>query len=814
MMQQTQGGCCTRGRKNNMKKSAAPELLAPVGSVQSFFAALENGADAVFCGLKRFSARARARNFTLDELVQLTACCHGRSKKIYVALNTLAKESELTEIITILSELSRLRIDGLIIQDLGVYRIARNFFPEIPLHASTQMVAHSLDGARCLERLGFERVVLARELSLSEISHISQNSSIEIEHFIHGALCYSMSGHCLFSSYIDGRSGNRGRCIQPCRRRYHHNGSSGFCFSTRDFTALELIPKLQKAGVMSLKIEGRMKSAEYVASVVGAYRTVLDSTPGQEQGAIVAARERLEGAMGRRGTVGFLSGTGGVDIVHPGQKGGIGKVIGRVKRLQGRRVFFTTSEAFFVGDRLRIQPGNDREGQGFTVRELFLGKRTVKRVSRGDTVSLTLPVATRLRAGDVVFKLGSGKGFTMSEEACRRRLRAASPPAFDVDIFISCLEKTSQLVVRGRLVGTELDIKKEFFVDMIPADRSPLGRETLLKLFAHTGQALLKLGDLTVGELPAVVVKPSRLKAVRREFYACFNERVVRWQENNVRNRLQRVQANIVQASPSSGERENSVRLYVETDDIREISAVTDSPHHFCILPIRNSVLNGLRSLQPMEQLRAGRLIVDIPSIIFEAQWGAVSAMVREFAAMGLRTFRLNNLAHFELFRSMEDLELIAGPWLYGMNSQSVQALMENGCGRFSFALEDDRENIFSLLERGEGRHGLLTVYGRVDLFSSRIAFPSKEKSVEIKNDRGDLFLLERVGETTVTRASQPFSLLGHLQQLRLRGCRNFVLDLKGVGFTTAAGQKIVDAYHRDQPLSGTMELNYSRGLQ
>ena len=797
-----------------MKIPAAPELLAPVGSVQSFFAALENGADAVFCGLKRFSARARARNFTLDELAQLTACCHSRSKKIYVALNTLAKELELAEIITILSELSRLRIDGLILQDLGVYRIARNFFPEIPLHASTQMVVHSLAGARCLERLGFERVVLARELSLSEISHISQNSSIEIEHFIHGALCYSMSGHCLFSSYIDGRSGNRGRCIQPCRRRYHHNGNSGFCFSTNDFSALELIPRLQKAGVMSLKIEGRMKSAEYVASVVGAYRTVLDSTPGQEQDAIAAARERLEGAMGRRGTVGFLSGMGGSDIVHPGQKGGIGKVIGRVKRLQGRRVFFTTSEAFFVGDRLRIQPGNDRDGQGFTVRELFLGKRAVKRVSRGDMVSLPLPVKTRLRAGDVVFKLGSGKGFTMSEEACRRRLRAAAPHAFDVDISISCAEKTSQLLVQGRLAGTELVLTKEYFVDMIAADRSPLGRDALLKLFSHTGQAQLNLGELTVGELPAVVVKPSRLKAVRREFYASFNEHLARWQADNEQRRLQRIRENVVEQAPSSRERENISRLYIETDDIREIAAITDSPDHFCILPIGKSVLKGVKSLLPMEQLQADRLIVDIPSIIFEAQWEAVSAMVRELADMGFVKFRLNNLAHFELFRSMEGLELMAGPWLYGMNSQSVQALIENGCGRFSFALEDDRENIFSLLERVEGRHGLLTVYGRVDLFSSRIAFPAKEKRVEIRNDRGDLFLLERVGETTVTRAAQPFSLLGHLRQLRQKGCCNFVLDLKGVGFTTSAGQKIVDAYHRDQPLPDTMELNYSRGLQ
>ncbi|MCK5071059.1 MAG: U32 family peptidase, partial [Desulfocapsa sp.] len=181
------------------------ELLAPAGSVQSFFAAIESGADAVFCGLKVFSARAKAKNFTMEELSQLVGYAHRLNKKLYVALNTLVKENELPELITVLQELEYLSVDGLIIQDLGLYHLLHTYFPKVPIHASTQMVIHNLAGALFLEKLGFERVVLARELSLTEISHISMNSTIEIEHFIHGALCYSMSGHCLFSSYIDGR---------------------------------------------------------------------------------------------------------------------------------------------------------------------------------------------------------------------------------------------------------------------------------------------------------------------------------------------------------------------------------------------------------------------------------------------------------------------------------------------------------------------------------------------------------------------------------------------------------------------------------
>ncbi len=189
------------------------ELLAPAGSFESFFAALENGADAVFCGLKSFSARAKAKNFSMEEMGLLSGYAHSRGKKIYATLNTLIQEAELPAIVDGLAGLSQMQIDGLIIQDVGLYRLAHTHFPDIPLHSSTQMAIHNVAGVQMLERMGFARVVLARELSLEEIAFISRNSQIELEHFIHGALCYSISGHCLFSSSIDGRSGNRGRCV-------------------------------------------------------------------------------------------------------------------------------------------------------------------------------------------------------------------------------------------------------------------------------------------------------------------------------------------------------------------------------------------------------------------------------------------------------------------------------------------------------------------------------------------------------------------------------------------------------------------------
>ncbi|MDP2104864.1 MAG: peptidase U32 family protein, partial [Desulfobulbaceae bacterium] len=253
------------------------ELLAPAGSVESFFAAIEAGADAVYCGLKDFSARAKAKNFTIDEMERLAAYAHQEGKQLYVALNTLIKETELPKLIDTLTALAAIPVDALIIQDLGLWRLARTFFPELPLHASTQLTIHNAAGVKMLERMGFSRAVLARELSLTEISAIRGQTSMELEHFVHGALCYSISGHCLFSSYTSGNSGNRGRCGQPCRRRYSAQGKTGFYFSTSDLSAIALAPKLATAGVMSFKIEGRMKNAEYVSTVVTAYRKVLDA---------------------------------------------------------------------------------------------------------------------------------------------------------------------------------------------------------------------------------------------------------------------------------------------------------------------------------------------------------------------------------------------------------------------------------------------------------------------------------------------------------------------------------------------------------
>lgn len=791
------------------KKSGKLELLAPAGSLQSFFAALESGADAVFCGLKTFSARAKAKNFTIEELAQLVGYTHKLNKKIYVALNTLIKEAELPELVTVLSELEHLSVDGLIIQDLGLYHLAHTHFPDIPLHASTQMVVHNLAGVRVLERLGFERAVLARELSLDEISHIDAHCNLELEHFIHGALCYSMSGHCLFSSYIDGRSGNRGRCIQPCRRRYHHNQESGFYFSTSDFSALEHIPALYRAGVKSLKIEGRMKSAEYVASVVSAYRTVIDAKRGSEKDAIATAKEKLESAMGRRSSAGFLQGTGGADIVLPKRKGGIGKIIGKVERLQGKTISFRVGEIVHVGDRLRIQPGNDRAGQGFTVRKMYLGKRSVKRAARNNVVSIPLPVKARVQVGDLVFKLATGKSFTLSEEACRRRLNAAPCHINDVRLLIDCQETAASITVHASVGGVKGS--KKYHAEMITATRTPLNEETLFKVFSHTGYPRLSLADLQVGELPPVVIKPSRLKEIRRDFYAYLDELVGTQLQREAKQKVQKVKGAVTSVVNVS-EKVRQSQVYIVTDHLPDLQGVTDFPDLQFTFPLNCAFFTEARR-HKMKDSERQRILWDLPSILFDHDRPAMKDMIEELLRAGFSCFRLNNIGHFEFFSSAAHAQLFAGPWLYILNGQAVAAMGGLGCHKYCLSIEDEKENIRSLLGGGNPEEFLVTVYSRIDLFTSRISSPIKEQEFTLQNDRGDLLYLKESEGLTVTRAERPFSLLGNVKELREMGCRNFVLDLRGIGFATSAGRKVMSAFYEDHMLPETVELNFKRGL-
>ncbi len=257
------------------------ELLSPAGDYECFQAAINTGADAVYLGGNQFGARAYAQNFSEDELLKAIDYAHAFGKKVFLTVNTVFKNNEISEIKAYLESLYLAGLDAVIVQDIGVISYLRKVFPKLPIHASTQMAITDTEGVLLLKEMGVQRTVLARELSLEEISHIYKKTGMELECFIHGALCYSYSGKCLFSSMLGDRSGNRGRCAQPCRLPY--NGQ--YLLSAKDICTLEILPQLIDSGIMSFKIEGRMKNPQYVAGVTGIYRKYIDqylSNPDQE----------------------------------------------------------------------------------------------------------------------------------------------------------------------------------------------------------------------------------------------------------------------------------------------------------------------------------------------------------------------------------------------------------------------------------------------------------------------------------------------------------------------------------------------------
>ncbi len=762
------------------------ELLAPAGSVESFFAAMEAGADAVYCGLKDFSARAKARNFSLSEMADLSGYARKLDRKLYVPLNTLIKETELPHLLDVLTGLAHCQISGLIIQDLGVYNLVHRHFPELPLHASTQMAVHNSGGVQMLERMGFERAVLARELTLEEIKEIRANTEIELEHFVHGALCYSISGHCLFSSFQTGSSGNRGGCAQPCRRRYIQNNTPSFAFSTADFETIDYLPQLAASGVMSFKIEGRMKSSEYVWNVVRAYREVLDCSETDLEPAIRRGHAILEQAHGRQATAGFLTGQRDT-ILRPHQKGGIGQAAGQVDRASGKQISFKSQIPLHIGDKLRIQPKNDQPGIAFIIRDMEVGRKRVKQIQSGQSITVVSPFHNRFGPGDHIFKISTGRGFTLSEEACRRRLTHGALPATRVNLDIGCTATTLTVTA-----SSPVSLQQTYEIETFTAQKSPLSLETLENIFAKTGHAELELGTLRGENLPPLVIKPSRLKAIRREFYATLSRKLQTSQGDQDQDRLAAIKK---QLQGARGCQHQTGPEYL---------VVTDQPYP-------NLLDNGTLTLilpldtEPTRHAREKEYFWDIPPIIYEGQWQEIRRQIEQKKELGYTRFRLNNIGHFRLFEEPHAMQFMAGPPLYCLNQQAFAALTALGIQHVTSSFEDDKTNITALCCHTNTI--IVPVYGIIPLMTSRIPLPA---SATLATPKGEM--LHPVQDSGLTRiqATVPFSISGRLHELQ-PGITRYLIDLRG--HTPEEHGAVIQAVRQDQAIPHTTPFNYDRGL-
>ena len=389
------------------QKGFIMELLAPAGTMENFMAALESGADAIYLGGKVFNARAHAANFGIDELREAVRLAHILDVSVYVTVNILIGDTELKDLEQYIKDLDSIGVDAIIVQDLAVAEIAKRVAPNIHLHGSTQMTAATLDAVRFYESLGFTRVVLARELSLKEIQHICKHCKAEIEVFVHGALCVCYSGQCLMSSFIGGRSGNRGACAQPCRLPYELLDSKGesvlpkheaYLLSPKDLNYSEHMNELVEAGVTSFKVEGRMKKVSYVRQVIGTYREILDEASIHEN-----QRKALASGFNRGFSTAYLEDTVGrqmMTVVAPNHQG---KPIGESYTKKGE-VYLSLTEPIEQGSLVKILQSNGsvtyytvddewtcvsdtlykgRPAEGLAVGQLYLASTPKNTKSRG-----------------------------------------------------------------------------------------------------------------------------------------------------------------------------------------------------------------------------------------------------------------------------------------------------------------------------------------------------------------------------------------------------------------------------------------------
>lgn len=396
------------------------ELLAPAGSPEALRAAVVNGADAVYLGLEQFSARAGADNFTTGNLREWVRYAHLFGVKVYVAINTIIKQSEMDDALAAVSFAHQSYADAIIVQDLGLIAQIRQTMPDIVLHGSTQMGFHNLEGALCAEQLGLRRIVLARETPLSEIRRISKETSLELEYFVHGALCIGFSGNCYMSSYVSGLSGNRGRCLQLCRKSYKAACNSfhvdGYWLSPADLCLVDYLSELQAAGIDSFKIEGRLKRKEYVGETVRVYKKAMNGIELSDED-----RESL-GVLFNRGNFhsGYLDNK---DVVFPYTPSHLGITIGTVKSVENNVAQLDVNREIHKGDGIKFIRGKFEVGTASCkggCETTFVGD-----VRPNDWVNLTTSVAlldeinnrTRKIPISVIARLVRGQAVEFSAKA-------------------------------------------------------------------------------------------------------------------------------------------------------------------------------------------------------------------------------------------------------------------------------------------------------------------------------------------------------------------------------------------------------------
>lgn len=712
------------------------DLLSPVGDFDCLKAAVQNGANSVYFGANLFSARAFASNFDLDELKNAIQYAKIRGVKTNLTLNTLIKDDEFEDAFNLAKKAYEFGIDAIIVQDLGLAKILIKNFPDLAIHASTQMSVHNLQGVLELQDLGFKRVVLSRELSIGEIEYICRNSNVEIECFIHGALCISYSGQCLFSSMIGGRSGNRGKCAQPCRLPYKllENNSvidSGYLLSTRDICGLDFIPDMINAGVTCLKIEGRMKKPEYVATVTRIYRKYIDLAESSEPYVVDDADRKILMQAFNRGSFscGHLSNEPNKKLVFKDKSDNMGLFLGKVEKYNSNKGYITVklNEPIEVGDTVSLE----RESGTYNVSEVMVSNKNIKGTKVGQTVTIGR-MKGNIKLGDKIFKMSSKSQNSIANDSLRFENRKV---ALNCEVTV----KENQPLEINITSANDLDIYKNLNItstlDVLPveAKNRPISKDDIIAQINKTNSTPFNFANINVNlDDNLFLPKVSSLNELRRtalenvENFAISNiQRISDGINYNACNENSKNANNSNSSNnPNNDENKISVLLNIlnEKYDYSSLEGID-----IVYIPLKYFVNKKYSNI--LETLsKKFELYIYLPTIIKANYRNLLSLNIENaIKSYNIKGFVLSNISNLLLLDNVlencslnkNNFNFIANYTFNIFNNHSVKELKELGFNRFTISPELNKETILDLTSSNtEVLASELIVYGKTPLMN------------------------------------------------------------------------------------------------
>lgn len=683
------------------------ELLVPVGDFDCLKAAVQNGADAVYLGSSNFNARSSATNFDIDELERAIDYAHLRNVQVHLTLNTLIKNNEFSDAVALAKEVYELGIDSIIIQDLGLACFLINNFPDLPIHASTQMTCHNLIGAKYLEKLGFKRIVLSRELSLSEIEYIKSNISSEVEVFVHGALCISYSGQCLYSSLIGGRSGNRGKCAQGCRLPYEllENNKpidKGYLLSPRDLCALEILPELLKTNIDSLKIEGRMKSPEYVATVTRIYRKYLDKIINNENYIVDEQdKEDLIQVFNRGNfSTGHLKDVPNKDLIFKEKPSHLGIYTGTVSNYNATKGHITLvlNNTISIGDTITFE----NEPTSYRVSELMINNKNITNCNVSDKVTIGR-MKGNIKIGDKIYKLSSK---CLSEKAI------SSYSSENKKIVLNCvldvhLDELIKLHVFDNN-GLEVTIESNEIPDV--AINNPISKERLEKQLNKTGNTPFIFRNIKINmDNNLYIPHISKINELRRLALEKYSNLII-----NKYKRKKTLKINKCEKL-SNMHNDNKICMLLNKLDLNfDYSKLNNVDKLY--IPLKYFSMKEYTSILSTLSNKFS-IYIYMPTII-KANYRNLFRNVIErcLTSYNIKGFVISNIGQFELLKEYkEKYEFIGNYTLNIFNNATIENF---NCDAFTISPELNKDEINDISNQTYSKTELI-VYGRIPLMTS-----------------------------------------------------------------------------------------------